>query len=273
MFIKNLDFIYIIKDERLFEYNINNNEIQEHVLNNVRVKSLALLNNKPILLVENIDTNQTFLYIEDKYESLSMNVQDIDVYQNNVILFSDSMYLWDNSSKTYKMLLPISGNKLISISESNLEIFGNVKFEGNSKYVGPLGIYNIDLIDNNEKYFKEGDIVKIAISMQSDIPQFLVTEDYLAGNVQVLENYSEKNISQSSKFYYSWYSPWNYWYSAREIRKDKIAFFSSGYKNGQYSYYMRLLNSGEYKILPAVSFTMYWQETYGTSESIILNVK
>lgn len=37
-------------------------------------------------------------------------------------------------------------------------------------------------------------------------------------------------MSQSSKFYYSWYSPWNYWYSAREIRKDKIAFFSSGYK-------------------------------------------
>lgn len=274
MLIKNSKFIYIIKDERLFEYEICTNNFKEYtILNNTRIKSMALLNNKPILLVENINTNKDYLYIEDKYESLSMNVQDIDVYQNNIILFSDRMYLWDNSSKTTKSLFPISGNKLINMSQSSVEIFGNVKFKGNSKYVGPLGLYKIDFINNNEKYFKEGDVVKVVISMQSDIPQFLVTEDYLPGNVQILENYSEKNISQSSKFYYSWYSPWNYWYSAREIRKDKIAFFSSGYKNGQYSYYMRLLNSGEYNVLPAVSFTMYWQETYGTSESIVLDVK
>lgn len=61
--------------------------------------------------------------------------------------------------------------------------------------MGPLGLYKIDFISNNEKYFKEGDVVKVVISMQSDIPQFLVTEDYLPGNVQILENYSEKYVS------------------------------------------------------------------------------
>jgi len=273
MFIKHSNLIYLLKDGELLKYNIKNNKIIYYSIDNMKIKSIALLNSEPILLVENTRTQENYLYLKDIHEILPTNVQAIDVYQNNIILFTDSMYLWDIDSKTAKKIFPVTGTKLIDISQSTIEIFGNVKFEGNSKYIGPQGIYKIDFIDNTEKYFKEGDIVKVTISMQSDIPQFLVAEDYLAGNVQVLGNYSEKNISQSSKFYYSWYSPWNYWYSAREIRQDKITFFSSGYKSGVYSYYMRLLNSGEYKILPAVSFTMYWQETYGTSEDVLLEVK
>ena len=57
------------------------------------------------------------------------------------------MYLWDNSSKTTKSLFPISGNKLINMSQSSVEIFGNVKFKGNSKYVGPLGLYKMCIRD------------------------------------------------------------------------------------------------------------------------------
>ena len=272
MLIKNSDWVYAINNEILYKYNINQASIKGFIVNG-SIKSLALLDNMPILLIENEETKENYLYINQGYEKLPNSFNSVDILNNQIILFSDVMYWYDIENHKLNRLFPISAYKVSQISDNSIEIFGNVKFEGNSRNVGPLGLYKIVFENNQNTYFQEGDIVKVKIKMKSDIPSFLVTEDYLPGNIQILRNYSERNISQSTKFYYNWYSPWNYWYSGMEIRTEKIAFFSGGYKQGEYEYYFRLLNSGTYKILPAISYTMYWKGTFGSSYEILLNVK
>jgi len=237
------------------------------------IKDYKIYNGKKYILQEDSEKKQDTLMIEDRFYQFGKSFQAIDIFEDKVFLHGDGLYLFDESSQEkLKKIFPVSGQKILSLDENSIMLYGNIRFEGNSSYAGKTGIYKITFKTEKPSLYK-GDILKTQIFFKTEIPSYIAVEDYLSGSTQVLTNYSEKVINTSNKFDYYWYKPWDNWYSSKEIRKDRVAFFQNGFETGSFEYYSRLTHSGLFRIMPAQAYSMYWITNFGTSDSIEMNVK
>jgi len=71
------------------------------------------------------------------------------------------------------------------------------------------------------------------------------------------------------------YTDWNYWYTHREERDEKIAYFSTYFPPGtqKITYRLRAETPGIFHVMPARAYLMYSSETGGNSHEIILTVE
>ena len=71
------------------------------------------------------------------------------------------------------------------------------------------------------------------------------------------------------------YIDWNYWYSHREERDEKIAYFSTYYWKGtrEMTYRLRAETPGIFHVMPGRAYLMYSDEVGGNSDEIILTIK
>ncbi len=186
-----------------------------------------------------------------------MSISDQNVYLTNnyVNLLNDNKI---------EKLYPVSADFVCSINNNKLVLAGNVKFLGNRNTVGPLGLYSIYFKKENYQ-LKVGDIIMTNINLQSDEGNYMIIEDYFPSCAQVLKKYSEKRFTGNYKLDYMWYGDWDYWYLNRELRDEKIGFFTYSFDKNSISYYYRLTTSGKYKILPTQAYTMYQKGIYGQS--------
>jgi uncharacterized protein YfaS (alpha-2-macroglobulin family) len=284
-----------------FEFNNKTFEINEKGL---KINGKTLINKKIITLKGNTDkiiiTVKDGYYIYDfkvlKFTKVD-NIVDADVYKDNIVILTkytliiktseyseilqlkdpyrsvsivnDNIYLSGNNidevlSHKIINLYPVSANFIFDIKDDNLVLGGNVKFEGNNETVGPLGLYDVQF--KKEGYeLKVGDIIMVNIKAESDGGDYIIIEDYFPSAAQVLNKYSEKRFTGSYKLDYLWYTDWDYWYLNKELRDDKIGFFTYSFKENTISYYYRLTTSGKYRILPAQAYTMYKKGIYGQS--------
>ncbi|BBE31975.1 UPF0192 protein [Tepiditoga spiralis] len=262
---KTKDYIYLLNDD-LIEYNTQTNKYKTILKN---VYSFSILNNNPIAIIK---LNEKFyVYFKDVYKKID-KYYNIDTLNNKIYLFRNNTYEYDFKENTLKKLFPVSGDKIININKNSITL-NNIKFQGNENFIGAKnGSYKVTF-ENKKINLKNGDILKISLNLSSIIPNYINVEDRLPGNVQILKRYQEKVLQDNNKFYSYWYDAWDYWYSGREFRKDRVSFFSNGYTNGKFYYYFKFINSGKIKILPAFGSTMYWSGTYGTSKEYNLEVQ
>lgn len=159
----------------------------------------------------------------------------------------------------------------ISFVDDKLVIKGPFKFIGNDYYFDDY-YYEIHFIKSDDFSIHKGDFLKTTITIDGT-GEYLIVEEYLPACAQVNKYYREKNPDYYGKFSYLWYENDDIWYSYRDLKKDKIAFFIRYLRPGKLSYYWRAAFSGEYIKKPAHVYNMYYENTYAFGSSYTFTIK
>jgi len=117
--------------------------------------------------------------------------------------------------------------------------------------------------------------VKTFVETKSTEMEYFILEDMLPSGFEVVKDIDRYAIEGENNyhFYDSWgYRPWRWHYADREYRDEKVAFFVTSCSNlMEFSYIIKAQIPGEYKIMPAQGYLMYYPELNGFSD--LVNVK
>ena len=172
-----------------------------------------------------------------------------------------SLFLWKEGEF---FEIPIFTERILSWDGTKMVTDVYTRFSGNSSMLSSKRceiLFIKGLVKANV-----GDILKTAISFKRGVGNYIVVEDFFPSCAQVIKNYVERSTSSYSKFDYMWFTPWDMWYSSREIHDDRVAFFVLMFEKGKMAYYWRATSEGTYKILPARAYSMYKKGIYGHSD-------
>ncbi len=121
--------------------------------------------------------------------------------------------------------------------------------------------------------------VKTYVESKSDNLDYFILEDMLPSGFEVVKDMDkyfidgENNYSTYYDYYYD-YMPWRWHYADREYRDEKVAFFvTSCQKKMEFSYIIKAQIPGEYKIMPAQGYLMYYPELNGFSDVVNVRVE
>lgn len=118
-------------------------------------------------------------------------------------------------------------------------------------------------------------LVKTYVETKSSEMEYFILEDMLPSGFEVIKDIDRYAIEGESYYpiYDDWgYRPWRWHYADREYRDEKVAFFVTNCSSKmEFSYIIRAQIPGEYKIMPAQGYLMYYPELNGFSE--VVNVK
>ena len=243
--VKGNGFIEVKSTEKLFKQNI---------FNGITLKSDTYKRYEALFEDEYIDV---FLPLDTKYVPLNISILD--------------------STPTYSTKIPdeiqnilVDGTP-ISFENNKLVIQGPFKFIGNDYYFDEDAYYKIQFKPNNDFSISKGDFLKTSITIDGT-GEYLIVEEYLPSCAQVVKSYYEKNPDYYSKFSYRWYSNQEIWYSYRDIRKDKVAFFIRYLRPGKLDYYWRPTFNGTFIKKPTYVYNMYYEDTFafGPLDTIII---
>jgi len=243
--VKGNGFIEVKSTEKLFKQN---------VFNGITLKSDTYKRYEALFEDEYIDV---FLPLDTKYIPLNISILD--------------------STPTYSTKIPdeiqnilVDGTP-ISFENNKLVIQGPFKFIGNDYYFDEDAYYKIQFKPNNDFSISKGDFLKTSITIDGT-GEYLIVEEYLPSCAQVVKSYYEKNPDYYSKFSYRWYSNQEIWYSYRDIRKDKVAFFIRYLRPGKLDYYWRPTFNGTFIKKPTYVYNMYYEDTFafGPLDTIII---
>jgi alpha-2-macroglobulin len=144
--------------------------------------------------------------------------------------------------------------------------------------------YRLRLEQRGEKmvYVKEpvgenvnsGDLIFVKINIKSNINnEYFILEDPIASGYEPIMGKQDYEIADEKEFD-SYYGYWNWFYTAKEFHDQKVAFFARNIYKGDYSYsyVIRAQIPGEYHIMPAQAYLMYYPEIRGNSEEKIVRV-
>ena len=117
--------------------------------------------------------------------------------------------------------------------------------------------------------------VKTFVESKSDNLDYFILEDMLPSGFEVVKDMDKYFIDGENNYqtqYYYDYMPWRWQYADREYRDEKVAFFVTSCQNKmEFSYIIKAQIPGEYKIMPAQGYLMYYPELNGFSD--VVNVK
>lgn len=120
--------------------------------------------------------------------------------------------------------------------------------------------------------------VKTFVESKSDNLDYFILEDMLPSGFEVVKDMDKyfidgENSYQTYYDYYYDYMPWRWHYADREYRDEKVVFFvTSCQKKMEFSYIIKAQIPGEYKIMPAQGYLMYYPELNGFSDVVNINV-
>jgi len=267
--IKN-DFVYISKYNEFIVLNLRNNITQKTQFQ--ELIDFTVSENGYIVMFNN--NNKTSLFFSNgKTVNIMNGFRILDYYDGKIILADEKSYVLNLDAMTYEELFPFKATKILEINDNKIKTFGLLNFEGNRKNVSEEPLLFEFSYSRKENNIVNGDILKTRIKFQTSIDGYFTIEDYIPGNIQILNNYNEKNVASTNKFYSYWYQPWDYWYSSFEVKRDTVAFFSHGFSSGVFDYYFRVTHAGEIYFMPSIGFNMYYQGNYGISDSRIFNIE
>lgn len=232
--------------------------------------------------------------------SIEIFLNDKEVYSTRFYkedIYKESATIKINGSKENSM---IKGTNRIRIKKNGT---GKVYFSGfneffttNFKSLGNENGFKVRReyyilepkeIDGKIIYTKEkftGEIksgkelfVKTFVETKSSDMEYFILEDMLPSGFEVVQEIERYAIEGESNYpiYDDWgYRPWRWHYADREYRDEKVAFFVTNCSNSmEFSYVIKAQIPGEYKIMPAQGYLMYYPELNGFSEIVNVKVK
>ena len=120
--------------------------------------------------------------------------------------------------------------------------------------------------------------VKTFVESKSDNLDYFILEDMLPSGFEIVKDMDkyfidgENNYQTNYNYYYD-YMPWRWHYADREYRDEKVAFFvTSCQKKMEFSYIIKAQIPGDYKIMPAQGYLMYYPELNGFSDVVSIRV-
>ncbi len=113
-------------------------------------------------------------------------------------------------------------------------------------------------------------LVKVTVASNTDYEYFML-EDPLPAGVEVIKDESGYNIIGESAYRgpreqeYEGGGDGGYWYAAKEIRDEKVAFFATRLPAGRHDfmYLLRAQIPGNYHVMPPIANLMYYPEYQG----------
>lgn len=224
------------------------------------------------------------VYVNDK-KITEKNFSSADVYKENpaVKIKSSDLKKGKNEiriEKTGNGKLYFSG-----ISEYFTENLSDLKNDNGFRikreyYVLDTGIRD-DKIIYYKKLFKgtvksgQDVFVKTTVESNSDNLDYFILEDMLPSGFEVVKDMDKYFIDGENDYQYNYYYdyiPWRWHYADREYRDEKVAFFVTNcQKKMEFSYIIKAQIPGDYKVMPAQGYLMYYPELNGFSG--IVNIK
>ena len=229
----------------------------------------------------------------------------VKVFINNKEVFSKSFSKDDIYKEPKLVSINFSDDKILRKGINNIRIQksgeGKIYFSGLSEYfTTDLNSYSSQngfkisreyyllepkQVDGKIIYSKEkfnGQItsgkelfVKTYVESKSSDFEYFILEDMLPSGFEVVKDIDRYAIEGESYYpvYDDWgYRPWRWHYADREYRDEKVAFFVTYCSNKmEFSYIIRAQIPGEYKVMPAQGYLMYYPELNGFSE--VVNVR
>ena len=138
----------------------------------------------------------------------------------------------------------------ISRRYTEIEPVKKIDEKGNTVYV-----YN-----EIKQEIKPGDRIRVEIKISGgERFEYVMIEDPIPAGCEVIEQIPDEN----------------WWYCRREIRDEKVAFFTSfwGEKERTIVYYLRAETPGSYHVLPTKAQLMYLPEVWGRSQGNIITIE
>ncbi len=121
--------------------------------------------------------------------------------------------------------------------------------------------------------------VKTFVESKSDNLDYFILEDMLPSGFEVVKDMDKYFIDGENNYqtYYDYnyyeFLPWRWHYADREYRDEKVAFFVTTCQSKmEFSYIIKAQIPGEYKIMPAQGYLMYYPELNGFSEIVKVRV-
>ena len=121
-----------------------------------------------------------------------------------------------------------------------------------------------------------GDVIKVRLTLiaPSDL-HYLVVEDPLPAGCEAVDTTlkttsvtaERPQVTNLDEKAASWSWGW-WWFTHSELRDEKVALFSTYLRRGtyEYTYLIRASIPGEFLLMPAVAYEMYFPETFGRSD-------
>jgi uncharacterized protein YfaS (alpha-2-macroglobulin family) len=118
--------------------------------------------------------------------------------------------------------------------------------------------------------------VKTTVESKSDNLDYFILEDMLPSGFEVVKDMDKYFIDGENNYqtpYYYDYMPWRWQYADREYRDERVAFFVTNCQQKmEFSYIIKAQIPGNYKIMPAQGYLMYYPELNGFSDVVDIKV-
>jgi hypothetical protein len=126
-----------------------------------------------------------------------------------------------------------------------------------------------------------GDVIRVKLTVVASTDLYYVAvEDPLPAGCEAVdvnlnttsvvgERPGLENITvQEEDSWYRWYGWGWWWFSHAEMRDEKVALFATYLPRGtyEYTYMMRASVAGEFNVIPATAYEMYFPEVWGRSD-------
>lgn len=125
---------------------------------------------------------------------------------------------------------------------------------------------------------KSGDRILVTLTLTADSQgQYVLIEDPKPAGCEIVDDAADLGIygSDKKKVVMPTYGYWNYWFSHKEVRDEKIAYFATNFYSGTQTiqYVMRAETPGTFHTMPTRVSLMYAPEVGGAGSENIVVIK
>jgi alpha-2-macroglobulin len=117
-----------------------------------------------------------------------------------------------------------------------------------------------------------GDLVLVTIQVKAKHPmRYVMVSDPLPAGLRPLD---ERTLAITGLDFNEQWDSWNYWYSGREFRDERVDLYAD-YLNGTQvlRYVLRATTPGQFTALPSQAFMMYDPDIKGQEKAVVLTVR
>ncbi len=149
-----------------------------------------------------------------------------------------------------------TSSKLAEQGKSPLSIDRNY-FRMVSTRNGDKIVYDLQPFDGNAK---QGDLIAVKLDVIGNDGRYLLVEDPIPAGTEIVPRDDLYEFRSKPDW-------WAYWFTRREYRDDRAAFFHSYLRTGSVTdyYLLRVVNPGKFRVSPARVEPMYQPQFFATS--------
>jgi hypothetical protein len=130
---------------------------------------------------------------------------------------------------------------------------------------GPKIVYDLRPVEGP---LEQGDLIAVRLRVEGGSWRYLMIEDPIPAGAEIVPRDDLYELRSRP----SW---WGYWFTRREYRDDRAVFFQRYLDRGsaEYTYLLRIVNPGSFRISPAKVEPMYQPRFFSTSDPAHIEVR